>query len=202
MEKEYYESTSKIWLIGDSNPSCEGDLEYPLDEIHPTRHNIWTPIYDVIQERLYHEGARLDKSKLYIRNAVENAENRCFAKKWDNSDLVKELKDMSELIGKNNPILIFTFGSFAYEFVRRAKYKDEQSPSLNLIEMKHEFDKNVDTFDSGSTNILPLLHAIVARKFKKSHDAYNGNYFEYTGCRIADILIKNMVKFEGNMIIK
>lgn len=178
MEKNYYyENSSKIWLIGDSNPKCANKLRYPLDEIHPTRHNIWTPIYDVIQERLYQEGARLDKSKLYIRNAVENVENRCFAKKWDNSKLVEELKKMFELIRDHKPILILTFGSFAYEFVRRARSEVAESPNLKLNEIKDIFDKNVKSFDSESINVLPLLHAIVARKFKECHELYTDNYF-------------------------
>lgn len=32
MEEEYYKSTSKIWLIGDSNPSCKEKLQYPLND--------------------------------------------------------------------------------------------------------------------------------------------------------------------------
>lgn len=209
MEREYYKSTSKIWLIGDSNPKCENELNYPLDEIHPARHNIWTPIYDVIQERLFEQGARLDKKKLFIRNAVENAEDRCFAKTWDKSRLVDELIIMSKLIKDQKPILILTFGSFAYEFVRRARFKDTESPNLKLNEIKRIFDNNVKSFDSESINVLPLLHAIVARKFNECHEAYKDeqpdnklNYFDYTGHKIADILIEHKEKFEDNMLIK
>ena len=61
-----------IWLIGDSPPqNWEHDLNHPLDERHPTRHSIWTPIENVIQRLLYNwKNTRLLSENIYIINAI------------------------------------------------------------------------------------------------------------------------------------
>ena len=61
-----------IWLIGDFSPAnWEANLDDPLDGRHPARHNIWTPILEGVQSRLYASmRKRLSTNGLYIRNAA------------------------------------------------------------------------------------------------------------------------------------
>jgi hypothetical protein len=47
------ERARKIWLLGHSYPEAWVHvLNEPLDPRHPTRHNIWTPVLDRLQERV------------------------------------------------------------------------------------------------------------------------------------------------------
>lgn len=63
---------SAIWLLADSNPvAWQNDLTVPLDRRFPTRHNIWTPIEEVIQSQLFRESKSRLSDSFYIRNAVE-----------------------------------------------------------------------------------------------------------------------------------
>src|SRR4051794_28739521 len=73
MVRETGDKSFPIWLLGDSNPrNWENQLETPLDPRHPARHNIWTPILDGVQDRLFRRrGLRLDSRRIYIRNAVQ-----------------------------------------------------------------------------------------------------------------------------------
>lgn len=79
MDRETGDPHFPIWLLGDSNPrNWENHLKTPLDPRHPARHNIWTPILDEIQDRLFRRlRMRLDTSKMYIRNAIEDV-RLCF----------------------------------------------------------------------------------------------------------------------------
>ena len=75
MEVEVGDRGFPLWLIGDSNPAqWELRLKTPFDPRHPVRHNIWTPILDVIQGRVYRglQTPRVDSSKLYIRQRSAN----------------------------------------------------------------------------------------------------------------------------------
>src|SRR5206468_1595661 len=54
MRREVGEQSFPMWLIGDSNPDeWENDLETPFDPRHSARHNIWTAVIDVVQDRLF-----------------------------------------------------------------------------------------------------------------------------------------------------
>ena len=78
MDREIGDKSFPIWLLGDSNPkNWESKLNSPFDARHPARHNIWTPIVDEIQEHLFiQRRSRLKTSTVYIRNAIENANNK------------------------------------------------------------------------------------------------------------------------------
>jgi hypothetical protein len=75
MERESGSRNFPLWLIGDSNPkNWHEQLSFPLDSRHPARHNIWTPILDIMQDRVYREaGLRIETRELYVRNAIEDA---------------------------------------------------------------------------------------------------------------------------------
>ena len=126
MQRESGNKNSSIWLIGDSSPSqWEGFLDEPLDSRHPARHNIWTPVLEGIQEQVFlGDRRRVDDSQLYVRNAVHNREDRPLdsAMEW-HPKLLEEAGDFGRLLGKHKPPMVFTFGAFAFEFVRRMSRK-------------------------------------------------------------------------------
>lgn len=101
MDQETERLRPPIWLLGDSKPvHCPGDLK-PLDKRHPTRHNIWTPILDEIQDHLFREcKRRLDADRLYVRNAVGNPDHRRLK-----SEREKEIGAFCELVSKHQPFL-------------------------------------------------------------------------------------------------
>ena len=56
MKKEVGSKSFPIWLLGDSNPEqWQNKLDEPLDSRHPIRHNIWTSVLNVIQDRIFRE---------------------------------------------------------------------------------------------------------------------------------------------------
>lgn len=100
-----------IWLIGDSPPEKWVDeLDTPLDPRHSARHNIWTAVVDPVQDRLYRQRKlRLDTSRLYIRNALNqplektNEEQRCQSR-----------HTLKEMLSEYKPRIVLTFGVYAF----------------------------------------------------------------------------------------
>lgn len=193
-----------IWLIGDSNPPrSEKYLEVPLDARHPARHNIWTPILDIIQDRVYRaEGRRVDESYFFIRNAVECANTRPAGTLhlWP-EHLLAALADFHEEVEFNHPKLILSFGSFAFEFCRRAKGEIPHRTVRHWTteRLGDEFkQRTANDHNKEQTLLLPLLHATIARRhYLKSHEAFckgasRNNYFNYTGGILADWLLKRI----------
>jgi len=166
MNKEIGNTANKIWLIGDSNPfKLEQVLDTPLDPRHPTRHNIWTPICEVINDYVYKNSKlRLDSEKLYIRNAVENSKikPRKTVREWSPA-LDHMVNDLSVLVKQKNPKVIFSFGSFSFEFCRRAienqiKYKSDY---WDTKAMGRAFIDRIDSNDyriSSGSNQLSIGH--------------------------------------------
>jgi hypothetical protein len=209
MYRETGNPNSAIWLLGDSNPKSENDPERvdpqhsltPLDRRHPTRHNIWTPILDVLQREVFVAcKSRLNDSDLYIRNAVGDPGN-----KSDKEQRGREVAVLRDLLNQYRPPLVLAFGRFANEFARHALRKeDERVQSWTVWSIKmlaDEFARTIHTLTGPdaviyleSVNVLPLLHAIGARQFRYCHREFSsgtGNYFKYAGELIASILIKH-----------
>jgi hypothetical protein len=206
MDKEIGNPDFPIWLIGDSNPKqWESYLVSPLDPRHPIRHNIWTAVADVFQDKVYREAKlRVDTSKIYIRNAIENADNKPKQSdiQWD--PLVEE-----EISGLNNsihifkPIMVIPFGAFSYEFVRRACGESEEHnyEYWGAKRLGNEFRYRMESFDPSKTNIIPLLHrSIAGGKFIESHEYFcnekGANYFEFVGTHLAEILLQYQEKLK------
>lgn len=204
MQEEIGLKSFPIWLLGDSEPErWKDNLDFPLDDRHPIRHNIWTSIMDKVQDRLYREKkARIDAQKIYIRNAVRNPQTKPHnnAENWDeNRELNKAISDYNELITEFNPKLIISFGAFAFEFCRRCMY---MSPSYRFRhwgakEMGDEFRKWCDS--SQNIILLPLLHrSIAGGNFLQSHryycasedpdDSGKSNYFNYVAGHLFSII--------------
>ncbi|MBM4461457.1 MAG: hypothetical protein FJ011_27490 [Chloroflexi bacterium] len=199
MKKEVGNKDFAIWLLGDSNPKhWEDVLETPLDPRHPARHSIWTPLLDVIQDRIFRAcRRRVDTSMIYIRNAVEDPDN----KPRDNivawPDLVYLVEEFGELLQEYRPGLLLCFGAFSFEFARRSlKLKPERAfRDWGARTLGEQFRSSIGEFEPTRVNVLPLLHTSISRgRFKESHDYFSGqeggNYFEFAGNAIAGKLMQ------------
>ncbi|MDR2481147.1 MAG: hypothetical protein LBD07_02505 [Spirochaetaceae bacterium] len=203
--KTYHGNTyAPIWLIGDSAPSHWIDvLEHPFDQRHPAVHNIWTPIIYRIQRYIYKKKSVIiddEENRFFIKNAVsqDNKKPARDIEIWDKYiDLNSELIDMKNSIEKYNPKMVITFGTFAFEFIRRCyilkkdlwyKYGHWGAKNLGEIFIKNIKDKEI---------IIPLLHISISNgNWLSSHKQFknneNGNYFDFVALnlyeRIIDVL--------------
>lgn len=200
-----------IWLLGDSNPTqWQDELDYPFDLRHPVVHNVWTSVVDVIQNRAFAERSRIDTSRIYIRNAIQNSKDKKgieFDTEWNNN-INDEILKLSNLIidVRDTPKIVISFGSFSFEFAKRVL-----SPSLepkfyrywNTKKLGIEFTKSIETFNLGKINLIPLLHrSISGGHFLKGHENFcipegrlifskdKPNYFDYVGNAIAARLLE------------
>jgi hypothetical protein len=201
MQRDVGDRAFPIWLLGDSNPkNWQEILVTPLDPRHPARHSIWTPVLDVAQDRVFRaKRARIDTSSLYIRNAIEDpgkkpAENTT---DWP-AELQNEIDELRRLLIQHRPALLLSFGSFAFEFARRALKQPPNRPfgHWGAVTLGDEFRRRIAKFCPSVTNALPLLHTSVSRgRFVESHDYFSGkqggNCFEYAGNEIADKLLQH-----------
>ena len=160
MRREVGKHEFPIWLIGDSNPKNWSDkLLIPLDPRHPARHNIWTPIIDIVQDRVYREAKlRIETQNIYIRNAIENPDRKPPKNKstWDNR-LSHEINNLRQLIINHKPILVLTFGAFAFEFANRAHRAERPQRYSNWTtrSLGDMFRERTDGFVPQDTNIIP-----------------------------------------------
>lgn len=196
---------SRLWLVADSPPpQWETLLREPLDPRHPARHNIWTPIADAIQQEVYQKkGWRMDEGRLYVRNAVSSAamKPKPGADSWG-PGTQRELAALAGLIKTTCPPLIVTFGAFAFEFVRRSLgEKGQPFDRWTTKRMGEEMRRRLAGFSSARTNILPALHATIARgRFLESHRDFcaglNDNYFRHVGQALSKVLIEHADHFQ------
>ncbi|MCJ7584454.1 MAG: hypothetical protein MUO30_06760 [Anaerolineales bacterium] len=200
MEREVGNRHFPLWLIGDSNPpQWQSFLKTPLDPRHPIRHNIWTALLDVIQDKVYRASRmRVDTSTIYIRNAVDDPTKKPAqtSNQWSKS-AETEISGLESLIKTHKPIMLFCFGAFTYEFVRRAIGEQERRKYgyWGARRLGDEFRYRIGKFDPNKTNIIPLLHrSISGGKFIESHKYFCGeegvNYFEFVGGKIADKMLQ------------
>jgi hypothetical protein len=206
MQKEVGDRNSEVWLLGDSNPkNWQNVLKTPFDPRHPARHNIWTPVLEVIQDIMFKENRnRVDTSKIYIRNAIEApAEKpRPNSVGWGTT-AEGELQEFQELVQGHQPKIIFSFGAFSFEFARRALGEEPRRSHTywGARRLGNEFRQRVDQFDLNVTNLFPLLHVSIARgRYIQSHNYFSaqedGNYFEFVGNRIASKLMEHGKKLD------
>ena len=198
MERETGKRTSPIWLLADSEPSkWRDDLKGPLDPRHPARHNIWTPVLEVIQDELFNSFKNhIESSNIYIRNSVDDPGLKPPSNNqdWDNV-LAKELDKFKDILNEYKPCIILSFGAFAFEFARRSldetplyKYRHWTTKLLGL-----EFRQRTSRFNYRKSNLIPLLHVSIARgKFLQAHAHFCGkdsdNYFEFAGKRLVPVI--------------
>lgn len=194
-----------VWLIADSEPErWQKVLESPLDSRHPARHSIWTSVLDYMQEEFYkREKLRFDSTKLYIRNAIKRAEDKPDAKSINWSlYLQSEIEAFRERLTQHKPLVVLTFGAFAFEFLRRVCKREPiyAFTHWNTEQLGKEFRKALNSYDPIQTNVVPLLHVSISRgKFLQAHQGFVGiikeepvNYFEYVGKQLANLFLEKM----------
>jgi len=181
-----------IWLIGDSPPEAWADkLDTPLDPRHPARHSIWTSVADPMQDRLYRQGKlRLDTSRLYIRNAMLSLHEQ---------PLLSQER-LKELLDKHRPSVVLTFGAYAFMIALFASGESPQKLYKTAKLLGEQFRSRIGKYDDHKVNIIPLLHASIARRwFLSAHRDFVGtygsmppNYFNYVGTKLADLLLAEL----------
>ena len=201
MQREVGDRSFPIWLIGDSNPEeWECDLEAPFDPRHSARHNIWTAVIDVVQDRVFRaHRARIDTSRLYIRNAIAKAKDKPRGKDviWP-EDVTAEVAKLRDLVGECKPVFLFSFGAFSAEFVRRAMTQGppRRYGHWGARNAGDAFRAQIAGFRPDAVNWLPLLHiSISAGRFLSSHNQFCGrdgaNYFDCVGNDLARVMIEH-----------
>jgi hypothetical protein len=201
MKKEVGEIDFPIWLLGDSNPErWESYLNSPFDPRHPIRHNIWTSVLDEIQDVVFRSfQLRLDASRLYIRNAIENSNLKPgrYELVWG-SEVESEIKGFAKSINRHKPTIIICFGSFSFEFARRslAKIPNYSIDHWRTKKLGEAFRGSMKYFSLFTVNLIPLLHrSIAGGRFISSHNYFceveGDNYFIYVGEQIASKLLEN-----------
>lgn len=208
MKQEHNEPRFPIWLIGDSEPKNNSQqLSTPLDSRHPARHNIWTPVLDVIQRTVFPCGRRLRDGELYVRNPVRkliraDAETTV----WTADYLMDGISELGKLLAANKPPVVLSFGAFSCEIVRRAlnaglskNYEPRSTEKWSTGDLGSEFRRGIKEFALAQVNHLPLLHVSIARQFLASHrefcaftDKRVANYFEYVGQQLGEVLIGHL----------
>lgn len=193
MEKECGDRTNPIWLL--VNPKYSS-----------VRHDIWTPILEEIQDKVYRKlHTRIDTKNIFIKNTisdigiVSNPSNR-WATKVAEADEIKQLRD---IILEHQPKIIITFGILTCELVRHIfEISPEKGPRYwNTTNLEDEFERSIANFDINKTNRIPL-----PRRVMKSDKALEdcdfsiwediNNYFRDIGAKIADKFIEHKDSFK------
>ena len=187
-----------IWLIGDSPPEAWADkLDTPLDPRHPARHSIWTSVADTMQDRLYRlKRLRLDTSRLYIRNASDKPLKEPIPR--EQIDSMREM--LKGLLDIYRPALILTFGVNAFMITQLACGEDVSFKAATAELLGIQFRTRIERWDDDRINIVPLLHASIARRmFLQAHKYFVGdtentppNYFDYVGEKLAILLLEKL----------
>ena len=77
----------------------------------------------------------MDTTQIYVRNAVEHANDKpARAIEWQ-PKLLKETRYFAKLLTSYTPKLVFTFGAFAFEFARR-KFGEKLEKKVPRLDYK------------------------------------------------------------------
>lgn len=109
--------------------------------------------------------------------------------------MAEQVEQFRKEVELHQPRIVFSFGSFAFEFARRAFQEEEtKRQGWSAKRMREEFRKRINSFEIERPTVLPLLHVSVARgRFLEAHkgftDSENGNYFEHVAQSLARVLM-------------
>ena len=180
-----------------SPPNWLESLDEPLDSRHPARHNIWTPVLEGIQRQVFlGDRRRVDDSRLYVRNAVHFQEDKPPATMWIGIEALGEMEEFGRLVGIYGPILVLTFGAFAFEFARRSLGGDPRRRFSYWTTKRLGAGVQTDRrrIQSPRAKRLPLLHVSIALHFLTSHEHFTGeskgNYFDFVGREVGTLLLE------------
>lgn len=179
-----------------------GDRSYPIWLlVNPkdlaVRHNIWTPILEEIQDKVYRKlQTRIDTKNIFIKNAVSDIglvpNNRGAA------DVAKEIVKLREIVLEYQPKILITFGTITYEFVKRVfEVSNEKGPKYwSTTNLGDEFERSIVNFDINQANRIPLLSRVIkSGRFIEDRNYFSWkeseNYFRDVGTKIADKIIEN-----------
>ncbi|AET67380.1 hypothetical protein Desor_1741 [Desulfosporosinus orientis DSM 765] len=191
MKRELGDRNYPIWLL--INP------KYPA-----VRHDIWRPILDEIQDRVFRElHTRIDVSNMYIRSAVGEGGIVPNTLNWWGKEVAREIDYYREIVNEHKPKILISFGAFPFEFARRVfEIKPEKGPKAwSTAILKEEFDKSMENFNINQTNRIPLLRRVVATdRLIENKDILiptdRENYFQYVGSTLAEKIIENKDHFD------
>ncbi|WP_068963773.1 hypothetical protein [Desulfosporosinus sp. BG] len=181
-----------------------GERAYPIwllvNPKHPTvRHNIWSPILDEIQDRVYREiQTRIDTTNIFMRNAVSDCRLVPNTLNWWGSEVAREIAEFKEIVLEHKPKLLISFGAFPFEFVRRVfEIKPEKGPKYwGNSRLSDEFERSIENFDINKINQIPLLRRVIASdSYIEAQNCFGrkdgGNYYANVGAKIAEKIIEN-----------
>ena len=186
MKRESGERAYPIWLL--VNPK------------HPAvRHNIWSPVLDEIQDRVYREiHTRIDTTNIFIRNAVSDCRIVPNTLNWWGAEVAKEIELFREIVLEHKPKILISFGAFPFEFVRRVyEIKPEKGPKYwGTSNLGDEFGRSIENFDINKTNRIPLLRRVISSdNYIEAHNCFDRkdgrNYYYDVGTKIAEKIIEN-----------
>ncbi len=107
-----------------------------------------------------------------IRNAVADPDY-----KSQKESLADEIAEFSRLLSEHEPVLVVCFGEFAFEFARWAR-QEAEGPDFrdwSVKQLAKEFGNRISKFQVESVNVIPLLHASIARgRFLHCHEEFSG----------------------------
>ncbi|MBC2725851.1 hypothetical protein [Desulfosporosinus sp.] len=185
-KRELGERTYPIWLL--INP------KYPA-----VRHDIWRPILDEIQDRVFRElYTRIDTSNIYIRSAVSDGGIVPNTLNWWGKEVAKEIEFYRGIIQEHKPKMLISFGAFPFEFARRVfEVKPEKGPKAwSSSILRDEFDNAMENFDIHCTNRIPLLRRVITNDKRVENRSFLSKtereaYFQHVGSKIAEKIIEN-----------
>ena len=180
-EVEFGDKSSPIWLL--INPKYLADYR-----------TIWTPILEVIQDKVYRQlRRRINSQSIFVKYAASDI--GIIPNSWRASVIADEITLLKESILKYRPTILITFGAVAYELARRiVETKMETGPNYwNTVNLENEFEQAIAKFNINRTNQIPL-----PRRFKKPYEDddlfswdEDENYVREIGTKIADKVIEN-----------
>ncbi len=195
---------NKYSPIVDRKKKDSGDGSYPIwllvnPKYPAVRHDIWTPILNEIQDKVYRKlHARIDTEKIIFKNAVSDIgivpnTSNSFA-----AEVAKEIVMLRESVLEHQPKILITFGIITHEFVRRVfEIRPEKGPKYwSTTNLGDEFERSIANFDINQTNRIPLLRRVMkSGKFMEDRNCFSWedceNYFRDVGTKIADRIIEN-----------
>jgi len=195
---------NKYSPLVDTSKQESGDKSYPIwllvNPNYPAvRHNIWTPILEEIQDKVYRKlHTRIDTKNIFIKNAVSDIGMVANTVNSGAVAVAKEIMMFRQSVLEQQPKIIFTFGSITYEFARRVfEIRNEKGAKYwSTANLGDEFERSIANFDINQTNRIPLPSRVMkSGKFFEERNYSNwkdsGNYFRDAGTKIADRIIEN-----------
>ena len=180
-----------------------GQKDFPIwvlfNPKHPISHDNWTPVLDGIQDKVYREmNTRIETTNIYYRDVVSDSRIVPNTLNWWGPEVVKEIELFRKTVFEYKPIMLFSLGAFAYEFLRRVfEIAPEKGPKAwSTSCLGEEFIRSIESFNINKTNLIPLLHRVgESANFIDTHNYFcrkdGENYYRYVGNKLAEKIIEN-----------